>query len=48
MKPALIPALPRPAQARPIIRALDVGAAAQMRDPISKITIEQKKTFLMG
>lgn len=37
--PEKTPAAPRPAMARPIINAIEVGAVVQMRDPISKMTI---------
>ena len=47
MKPALIPALPRPVIVRPAIRALDVGAVAHTREPTSKMKTEDKKTCLI-
>ena len=39
--PEKMPADPRPATARPIMKAVEVGAAAQRPDPASKITIER-------
>lgn len=46
INPALMPALPRPAKARPAMRALDVGAVAQISDPTSKMAIAAMKTSL--
>lgn len=46
--PENIPADPRPAIARPTIRASEVGAAPQTAEPISKIVIAIKKTHLIG
>ena len=43
MPPEKMPADPRPAIARPIMKAIEVGAAAQRLDPASKITIERTK-----
>lgn len=40
MPPAKMPADPRPAMARPIMKAVELGAAPQRADPTSKITIE--------
>jgi hypothetical protein len=45
--PENIPEEPHPAIARPAIKALDVGATAQMRLPSSNIPIADKKTHLM-
>ena len=45
--PENIPAHPRPAIARPIIRAVDVGATPQTKDPSSKIPIADRKTDLI-
>lgn len=42
--PAMIPVQPNPAMARPRTRAHDVGAAPEIKDPISKIAIEARKT----
>jgi hypothetical protein len=36
MAPEKIPALPRPAIARPMMREVELGAAPQRREPISK------------
>jgi hypothetical protein len=46
--PALIPALPRPAIALPIIRAAEFWDTPQSRDPSSNIATAAKKTHLMG
>ena len=48
MNPALMPALPRPARARPAMRALGVGTVAQISDPTSKTAIAAMKTTLGG
>ena len=48
MKPVEVPALPRPAMARPTMKAVEVGAAAQMIEPISKITTVAMKASLEG
>lgn len=45
--PILVPALPKPAIARPTIKAVDVGAAAQMIEPTSKITIVVMKVHFV-
>jgi hypothetical protein len=37
MAPEKIPAAPTPATARPMIRAVELGATPQMREPISKM-----------
>jgi hypothetical protein len=42
--PENIPADPKPATARPTIRAVEVGAAPQTKEPISKIPKAIKKT----
>jgi hypothetical protein len=44
--PVKIPALPRPATARPTIKAVDVGARAQTRDPTSKMKTAMRRTHL--
>lgn len=46
--PEKTPALPTPATARPMMRALLVGAAPQTRDPSSKMPMAMRKTHLMG
>ena len=46
--PAVVPAVPIPAMARPIIKAVDVGAAAQTIEPISKTTIVAMKVVLVA
>jgi hypothetical protein len=43
--PPRIPPPPIPAIARPIMRAADVGATPQIREPISKIMIKVKKVY---
>ena len=48
INPALMPALPRPGKARRAMRALDVGAVAQISDPTSKMAIAAMKTTLGG
>lgn len=48
MKPALMPALPSPAMARPAMNIPDRGATAQTSEPTSNIAIDQMKTVLMG
>jgi hypothetical protein len=40
--PAKMPAEPTPAIARPMINAVEFGAAPQMSEPTSKITMETK------
>jgi hypothetical protein len=47
IKPALIPALPKPAQARPTMNTVDVGAVAQIKEPASKMAIDVRKTFFI-
>ena len=47
MPPEKMPADPRPAIARPIMKAVELGAAPQRADPTSKITIEIRKTHLV-
>ncbi|KAL8789124.1 MAG: hypothetical protein Q9195_006990 [Heterodermia aff. obscurata] len=44
--PFIMPAAPNPDTARPTMKALDVGAAPQSTEPISKMTIMLKKTHL--
>ena len=46
-QPAMIPAVPNPEIARPRIRAEDAMALPEMRDPISKMTTEVRKTVLV-
>jgi hypothetical protein len=41
------PEPPIPATARPIINAVDEGAVAQTREPISKIATKMKKVIWM-
>jgi len=45
--PENIPADPMPATARPMIRAIDVGATAQIRDPTSNMAMALRYTHLM-
>ena len=42
--PEKMPAEPRPAIARPMMKVVELGAAPQSADPASKITIESRKT----
>jgi hypothetical protein len=42
--PVNIPADPKPATARPMIRAVEVGAVPQTKEPISKIPKAIKNT----
>jgi len=46
--PEKIPAAPRPAIARPTIRAGELGAAPQTAEPTSKIVMAIKNTHLIG
>lgn len=46
--PEKMPAPPRPAIARPIIKAIELGAAPHMADPISNKTIVIKKVLASG
>lgn len=46
MAPEKIPEEPDPAMARPIINAVEFGAAPHIADPISKTAIEERNTFL--
>ena len=43
----MIPAVPNPEIARPRIKAAEAAAVPEIRDPISKITTEVKKTALV-
>ena len=45
--PEKMPADPKPAMARPIMKAIELGAAPQTADPASKIRIESTKTHLV-
>lgn len=45
--PEKTPAEPRPAIARPMMRATLFGATPQMRDPTSKIATAMRNTHLM-
>ncbi len=42
-QPEKMPAEPRPAMARPTMKAVELGAAPQMAEPVSKIIIERRK-----
>lgn len=46
MAPAMMPALPIPAIARPMMKATELGAAPHRADPISKIKMRTKNTYL--
>lgn len=39
MEPEKMPAEPKPAMARPIMKTIDAGAAAQMTEPTSNTTM---------
>ncbi len=43
--PPRIPPPPLPAIARPMMRAVEVGATPQIREPISKMTMNAKKVY---
>ena len=45
MAPVMIPAPPRPAIARPTIRASEFGATPQMREPISKTRMAKRNVL---
>lgn len=45
--PEKMPAHPIPAIARPMIKAFELGATPQIKDPSSKIAIAVRKTTLM-
>ena len=45
--PVRIPALPKPAIARPIMRLIESGASAQSKDPPSNITKAKRYDHLM-
>lgn len=47
MTPENTPALPAPAIARPMIKAVELGAAPQMAEPTSKVPMAAKKTYLV-
>lgn len=47
-EPVVMPALPIPEMARPTMKALEVGAAAQMIDPIKNIAVDAMKVHLAG
>lgn len=42
-----MPDAPRPATALPMMKAVDVGATAQTKEPISKTVIAATKTHLI-
>ena len=44
--PEKIPAVPAPAMALPTMKTVELGAAPQIAEPISKIAIQDKNTFL--
>ena len=45
-EPVVMPALPTPAMARPTMKAVEVGAAAQMIEPTSKTRATEMKVHL--
>ena len=48
IRPENRPDAPAPATARPTIKALELGAVAQMREPISKVRQPTMKRGLAG
>jgi hypothetical protein len=46
IEPEKMPEEPSPAMARPIMSAVEFGAAPQIADPTSKIRIARRKTIL--
>lgn len=46
--PTRFPAPPKPVMARPIMSAVDVGAAAHKVEPISKMTTSTKNVHFAG
>ena len=46
--PEKMPAAPRPAIARPTMKAIELGAAPQTAEPISKMIMENRKTCFVG
>ena len=46
--PAMIPAVPNPEIARPRMSMADATAVPEIRDPISKMATEIKKTVFKG
>jgi hypothetical protein len=46
--PVVFPALPMPEMARPIMNAVELGAAAQMIEPISNMATSITKAHLAG
>ena len=47
MKPALMPAQPSPATARPAMKISDRGATAQTSEPSSNIAMEERRMVLV-
>lgn len=47
-EPEKMPAAPRPAMARPMMKTTELGAAPQTAEPISKTSIESRKTCFVG
>ena len=47
ISPVKIPADLRQAMARPIMKAVEIGAASQSADPASNTTIESRKTHFV-
>jgi hypothetical protein len=47
MAPLKRPDAPKPAMARPTMRATELGAAPQIADPTSKMSSAPKKTHLI-
>jgi hypothetical protein len=47
MHPEKIPAEPRPAMARPIMKVTELGAAPQIAEPTSNTTVQRRKTHFV-
>lgn len=48
IEPEDMPAAPMPARARPRIKAQDVGATVQSREPVSKMASDARYSCLAG
>jgi hypothetical protein len=47
LPPEKMPAAPAPAIARPLMKAVELGAAPQIAEPISKTTIDRRNTHFV-
>jgi hypothetical protein len=47
MHPVKMPADARPAMALPTMKTAELGAAPQMAEPISKVTMQRRKTLMV-